>query len=653
MVMPHPVSMLSVGVTGHREINAAFAANRSAISQTVASLFERIDQIVAEEAKSLGPLPPVRIQALLADGADQIALVAAEARGWELVAPLPFGRGLNLAINARPENRAEASALLTMTQDESTATGKRAQAIIDCYAKARLFEMAEVDATITPLLLARLDDPEDSAVDEAYTAAISERVRLAGQVMIEQSDFLIGIWDGATTLLSGGTGHTIKAALTAGAPVIRIDPATPDDWHILESPESLSAPPPTGQDRDAALTALVRTALRPGEGGALQAAKDALAREAWHPKSSRLATSYRWIEAMFGGGGKRFRSLTQIYESVDAIATGSAAPLLDAARALPGGDATMVARIEQEVLRRFAWADGISARLSDSYRGGMTTNFFLSAFAIVFGIAYQPFATAQDKWIFAGVEFLLLSTILIITWLGGKKRWHRRWFETRRVAEYFRHAPLLLLLGVARPPGRWPRGEHTSWPEYYARHSLRALGLPRVAITAPYLRSILGNLLDNHVAHQRDYHLSKAERLTRVHHRLDVFSERLFQCAVISVALYLILALANALGYVPTAPLEKAAKLFTFLGVLFPTFGAGIAGIRYFGDFERFAAISAVTAQKLDGVHTRIGLLLSAPDDALGYAQVAALAHATDEIVTSEIESWQAIFGGKRITVPV
>jgi hypothetical protein len=45
--------------------------------------------------------------------------------------------------------------------------------------------------------------------------------------------------------------------------------------------------------------------------------------------------------------------------------------------------------------------------------------------------------------------------------------------------------------------------------------------------------------------------------------------------------------------------------------------------------------------------------LLTAPDEALDYARASELAHATDDIVVSEIENWQAVFGGKHITVPV
>jgi hypothetical protein len=45
--------------------------------------------------------------------------------------------------------------------------------------------------------------------------------------------------------------------------------------------------------------------------------------------------------------------------------------------------------------------------------------------------------------------------------------------------------------------------------------------------------------------------------------------------------------------------------------------------------------------------------VLAAPDGALDYGRAADLAHATDDVVVSEIESWQSVFGGKHVTVPV
>jgi hypothetical protein len=121
----------------------------------------------------------------------------------------------------------------------------------------------------------------------------------------------------------------------------------------------------------------------------------------------------------------------------------------------------------------------------------------------------------------------------------------------------------------------------------------------------------------------------------------------MFAAAVISVSAYLLLALA--------APevAERLAKIFTFLGVALPALGGAFAGIRYFGDFERFAAISDVAAEKFEALGGRVATLAGASDAQLRYGEVAALAHGLDDIVIDEIESWQKVFAGKVISVPV
>jgi hypothetical protein len=639
-------------LTGHREGNPSFAANRAAVIAQLEAIFELLDQACQDNAHGLGLLAPIRLHSLIADGTDQAGFALGQVRGWELFAPLPAGKRLNLALNSHPESPEDAAALLADGTPADQACADRAATIRRWYGQVQLFELADHDDALASLHLDCLTRPDDRNAAHRATAGISAQVALAGRVMIEQSDLMVAIWDGQSANMIGGTGHTIAAALDRGCPVVRIDPADPSAWHILHAPESLAALPPD-ENREATLAQLVRQALRPGEGGALRAGAENLASETWPMKSSRLWTAYRRIEALFGGEGRPFRSLITHYEAPDEIAAGSGRAVLAAAKGLPGGDPSLPFLIERDVMRRFAWADGISARLSDAYRGGMTTCFVLSVLAIISGVSYEPFAGIEYKWLFACGEFLLLAAILLIIWRGKSQRWHKRWFETRRVAEYLRHAPILLLLGVARPPGRWPKGTDTSWPEYYSRHTLRALGLPRVAISKDYLRAAAERLLDEHVRSQRDYHWAKSKRLNTVHHRLDRVSERLFQAAIVSVSLYLLCAGANAVGEMPGQWLYRLGKYTSFLGVLFPTLGAGLAGIRYFGDFERFAAISEVTAEKLDAVHNRIELLLSAPNHALTYAQLAELAHAADDIVVSEIENWQAVFGGKQISVPV
>ncbi len=610
---------LCIGITGHRCSNAAFRANEAAIAAALSALFDMMDG-------------PVRLHALLAHGADLMAAELALARGWALVAPLPFGLAVNRAVNAHPETAAEMRALLA--GNNGGAAGERAAAIDRLTQQARVFALGEQDEAVRAALLSGAD---------GLDALLSERAAMAGRVMAEQSDLLVAIWDGAAPQPPGGTRHSMATMLEQGGPVLWIDAGAPADWRIIRSPEALLAPgaPATRAEVQALIAGLMAP---PGAD-----ARDRAIRfhgETWHPQSRRRFHAYRRVEAVFGGEARAFASLRQSYEAPGAIAGGSAAAMLAAARALPGADAAMLDGVAGDVLPRFAFADGLSTFLSDAYRGGMVLNFLLSAMAIMGGVAYLPLVPPAWKWPFALFEFALLVAIILITTVGRRQRWHERWFETRRVAEYLRHAPILLLAGAARAPARWPKGGATLWPEQHARQVLRARGLPAMTVTSDYLRGLLA-LMGKVCAGQAGYHRAKAKRLTRVHHNLDHASERMFAAAVISVSVYLLLVLAAP------AMAETLSKIFTFLGVALPALGGAFAGIRYFGDFERFADISGVAAEKFEALGARVATLAGAEQAQLRYGDVAALAHGLDDIVIDEIESWQRVFAGKVISVPV
>lgn len=655
---PHPKVRFSLGVTGHRAAHAGFAEAEAKIEATLKRALDLIEASITQSRPALGieALGVTRLHTLLADGTDRMAAEMALARGYELVAPLPFGRRLNRAINALPATADDARLLLAGDDARDPVAQSHAANIRALTDQAHVFSLADQDEEITRLFLAKMDAPDNFATAQQFAAECSRRVALAGRILIEQSDIVVAVWDGVTTGHVGGTGHTIEASLDLGTPVLWIDPARPDDWRLLETPEALAAreQASTADDVAARIASLVQQVLAPESSGDHPGIA-ALDGEQWRAKSRRHYHAYRRIEVMFGGKTERsrLRGLTQTYETPEQIVDGSASEPLAAARILLGSDAAFYDRVANGTLKRFAWADGISAYLSDTYRGGMTVSFILSSLAIVGGIAYIPVVPAEQKWLFALFELVLLAAILVITLRGQRKRLHARWFETRRMAEYLRHAPILLAIGATRSAGRWPRGTSTNWPEWYVRHILRDVGLPKMVMSADYLRGALMNLLDRHVTSQRDYHFAKAKRLATVHHKLDHLSERLFQLAVLSVVLYLALRLGTVFSLVSHKWLDGASKYFTVLGVLFPTFGAGVAGIRYFGDFERFAAISEVTAEKLSAIHTRIEMLARAPAQRLDFGLVANLARETDDVVFSEIENWQAVFGGKQITVPV
>ncbi|MFU7529469.1 hypothetical protein [Qipengyuania sp. ASV99] len=599
-----------------------------------------------------------RLLTLLSDGADHLAARLGLERGWDLAIPLPFGRALNTAINARPAKARDAKAILRGEEIVDPATRARIEAIKGLTARGKVFELADNDERLSNLFCTALEAPEDKAAASAFAAEIGRRAEIAGRILIEQSDLIVAIWDGQSTAIVGGTGHTALAALKAGVPVLWINPAVPQNWAVHHSPEALASPTfeTDANVQASALAKVVSQAvspLRPGN-KPTETGLAGLGRERWRGHSLLLGHAFRRVEALFGEAtwAKRLASVRQRYEAPNAIGEGSAKGLLEAVRSMSAGDDRTVGSIDAQILTRFAWLNGISSNLSDRHRSGMTVNFILGACAIISGILYLPLVSTDQKWIFAGCELLFLLAILINTAAGRKMRLHDRWFETRRAAEYLRHSSMLAVMGVSRPNGAWPHGTNSWWPEWYVKHSVRAVGLPEARIDKAYLRAALETLRDQHVVPQRTYHRAKFLRLNRAHHGLDVLSERLFVSAVVFVGLYLFMAGFSAIGLVDPDWLKFAAKWFTVLAVALPTLGSALAGIRYFGDFERFAEISQVTAEKLDVIATRIDAILSAPGNAMTYDAATEIVRATDDAVFAEIQNWQSVFSGKVIAVP-
>ena len=632
---------LAIGITGHR------GGNGADIAAVLEQIFTEIEEALAAERSAAPELivHPTRLHTLLAYGVDQLAAAAANELGWEIVAPLPFGRTLNIAINAHPQSHADGMALLAGGDASDPDVQAHANRIRHWSDHARLFQLADRDAEIAALFEATLASPNDALRSRHFRAAVGSQAALAGRVMVEQSDLLIGVWDNGYRDSVGGTGHTIVSALEIGTPVLLIDPARPEHWSILSSTESLAGwQAHTGKDRER-LHSVISNALRARDGSMARTLQD----ETWHPRSTRAATLYRRIEALFGGEPRPFRSLVQHFESPERIASGSAAPLVEVATALArrrsraclGRDRRHPAGLRARRRHIDATVGQLSQRHGRQLSPVRTR-----------GDSSARLGVGGDKWLFSLAEFGLLSAIVLITWLGGRRRLHARWFETRRAAEYLRHAPILLLVGVARPPSHWPQATDAAWPEYAVRHKLRALGLPEMIVTRAFLRSALQGLFAPHVASQRAYHQAKCKRLETISHRLDRLAVTLFKVAVGAVALWLLLSAGAALQWLPHEWPNASSNTFGFLAVALPTLGASIAGIRYFGDFERFAAISEVTAGKLAQVEERIGQLLAGPDAAIDYEGVSRLAHGIDGIVVDEIESWQAVFSGKPMALP-
>lgn len=162
----------SLGVTGHRphKLNAArldvIAGDIGRVMDAIAARFE--------------PRPLFCVTAL-AEGADTMAAEAALARHWKLKSPIPFPAG------HYARDFAKGPPLETFK---------------------RLMNVASVVACTDSRL--ELADETDG-----YVAA--------SVAMLEMSDAVIAVWDGAPTELRGGAYDTMMLALAVSQPVLWID----------------------------------------------------------------------------------------------------------------------------------------------------------------------------------------------------------------------------------------------------------------------------------------------------------------------------------------------------------------------------------------------------------------------------------------------
>ena len=168
-----PAARLCVGVTGHREDNPSFLANSEAIERAFDRVLSLIDIAEATARTAGADIATTRLHSLLADGTDELAARGALARGWELVAPLPFGLALNVAINAHPASVEDAHALLRgpgeVDRVHAPAVRERATRLFALAAQAQRFELADRDALIVRLYLEKLAYREDQRSDATFS----------------------------------------------------------------------------------------------------------------------------------------------------------------------------------------------------------------------------------------------------------------------------------------------------------------------------------------------------------------------------------------------------------------------------------------------------------------------------------------------------
>ena len=593
---PRPRRVTQIGVTGHRLNRIAPEMARSLPHEC-----ERVLHAIASasgcvrEPGATGEKPAsLRVISPLAEGADRIVARAGMALGAELQCPLPFPAEDYKQDFESAASREEFDALLAQASSVLVAGGDR------------------------------------KAEDTAY-----ER---AGQIVVQQSDVLIAIWDGEPSRGRGGTAQMVEEALELGIPVVWLHAMEPVEPRVLwadETGNQIAEPfdrlaevlsgacpgrpkrsgagaEPDSSDQDRTYFAEKHPRLNPG--CFFTWFRDLVVNGRLLPGSMRLndfeeAARREWQESM--AAGESLPEETRRY-------------LLD--RLCP----------------HYAWADGLSAYYAGIFRSGSVIANLFAASAVLFALI-GPLADSMGfklNRLPSLLEFALITAVLAIIFTGQRRKWHQRWLEYRQLAERLRQTSFLAPLGCtlvaprqAPHLGSDPSG---SWVDAMFHAITRDIGMAPGKVDSGYIRAV-GGLIGNVLQGQIRYHHRNHERLEKLNHRLHRIGNGLFAVTLLACVAHVLLGGEDPwLLVLATAP---------------PALGAALYAITSQGEFARSSDRSLAMAHEL--AHLReveLPEALAAAGET--FEELRNVARNVADVMISETNDWNIVFKYRPLNLP-
>ena len=638
-----------VGVVGHRP-NRLEQADLDSLGRLIRKVLLEVRWTVdefASRANQGGILyskesPVLRAITPLAEGTDRLFADQALDLGYALCCPMPFHQEEYERDFVEPE-------------------------ALDADSLKRFHDLLGRARAKSNLTTFQLDgDPANRAA--AYGAA--------GRIVLNQSDLLIVVWDGAKASGAGGTVDTLREAIRYRVPVLWIDAVRPHPWRLLSPGDDLNC-----LESDERCTPVVGAEIGGKAPGSLaRAIRKLVLDEIELPKGSRKAEATaaeilqdnehptyqeyfreRKPRAHLAILWKFFRDL--VGSGKLSIQPLRVTPFEEALTDWPIGTGSEPEPVAEWVNRRlrphYAWADKLADTFADYYRGTYIFVYLFSAFAVF--LALLPYAAnwgeeAPERILCIIGEFVIMIGITGLLGWEKKRAWHKRWMAYRLLAETIRQLRCLAPLGGGRPLPRVPPQQAVygdpaqTWMYWQLRAVARSTGIPAAEVTPRYVRQAL-EYLDLVVRGQLDFHILNESRSEHISHRLHLSENFLFGATVLCVFFHLL----PHFPFINFSLLPEVERWLTLACATLPAFGAAMAGINNQGEFLRIAKRSASMAHALErftgGLKTLLDPLKT-PPDSLRINQVTPLALEIAQLMVDEVLDWRVVFMDRPAPTP-
>jgi len=588
---PKPRLCLSVGVTGHRDLEGENLAHGRREAERIFATLARTSALA--DPQGIVATHETAVLSQLAAGADQMFADVAVGAGIPLRVLLPFNLvdyAASLPEPARPKLRH----LAGLARGVWTAPGG-------------------------------VSDPERS-------------YHVTGMVMLAQSDILIALWDGEPGRGPGGTAAVIDQAVRQGIPVIHIDPGGGPTRVLWSAFDHL------GSER----LELADAPSRPCDEAMLQKLREDLLQPPTDPDQIRA------LDAYLAEQERRLRPRLE-YPLLLAIAGIHTlkrshlfvAPYDEKTRAEWSPFHTHLTPLDidsqgllNDIQDAFSWSDQLADHYAQIYRGGTILNYVAAAAAVL--LALVGVLAPQIKPILLALELISLSALIANTVIGNRRQWHRRWLDYRYLAEQLRAMRSLKLVGAFGPRmgANAQAAAAMPWTDWYAAAIWRGLGLPPNLRDGLDVERVVAGIAAHELEPQIHYHEANS-------HRMHALDERLHRAGTALFVVSLAASLLGLLGYLARVPLVmESGEVLTVVGAALPTIGAALFGIRGQSDFIGAARRSEETARRLRRTLERMRV---GPMD---LSLAARLMEDAAETMAADLGEWRTTFLDRRLAIP-
>lgn len=572
-----PRLTIRVGVTGHRMLpEEAEQPLRTTVRAILSSVQELARNLHGASGSEYSAQHPVfRLVSPIAEGADRLVAQEALSLGYELQCPLPFPADEYAKDFKSEDSRQQFRELLS-------------------------------HAATTAVL--ELDGSRENEADSYFEV---------GQVVLDQCDLLLAIWDGKETTARGGTAEIYREAVSAEIPTIRIAPASPLAPTMVICDEGTRGCVFGPDTYDACLAGTIERLLLPDD-----------SEEPGSRRRGKKDASDRYVRV--NPGGSILGSFWDLFLRIMSWTPRRSEYVQAVPEDAPAQDAEALA---YPFRRHYQRANRTAKYLAGLYRGSFLLNYMLGVLAVFCALLSALDDPRAQMWLW--IELGTIALIFLVIILANTQHWHRRSIDWRYLAEQLRQMRFLHPIAAVTPWSRRPAPDasgdpRATWMNRHFRALAREIGMPTASLKNEYLDRCWEQVRRDWIGGQSKWHDGTAARLRRIYHRLHWLAWIFFGGTAAACGLHL------------SGCADSLEHLLTLLTAGLPACGAAAYAISSQGEFHRLAERSETMASQLAERGRELDKLRER--SSFTSRDLRAVASAAAQMMIDEVIDWRILY---------